>query len=44
MGNPFLTHDIDGSGLPVALQDRVMFSPSIGVFTSGWMVILGSSV
>ena len=44
MGNPSLTQDIDGSGFPVALQDRVIFSPSIGVLFSGWMVIMGSSV
>ena len=44
MGNSSLTQDIDGSGFPVALQDRVIFSPSIGVFPSGWMVIKGSSV
>ena len=43
-GDPSLTQDIDGSGFPVALQDRVIFSPSMGVFPSGRVVIKGSSV
>ena len=43
MGNPSLTQDIDGSGFPVALQDRVIFSPSIRLFPSGRVVIKGSS-
>ena len=42
--DPSLTQDIDGSGFPVALQNRVIFFPSMGVFPSGWMVIKGSSV
>ena len=44
MGDPSLTQDIDGSGFPVALQDRVIFSPSMGVFPSRRVVIKGSSV
>ena len=44
MGDSSLTQDIDGSGFPVALQDRVIFSPSMGVFPSGRVVIKGSSV
>ena len=44
MGDPSLTQDIDGSGFPEALQDRVVFSPSMGVFPSGRVVIKGSSV
>ena len=44
MGDPSFTQDIDGSGFPVALQERVIFSPCMGVFLSGWMVIKGSSV
>jgi len=27
-GDPFLVHDIVGGGFPVALQDKVTFSPS----------------
>ena len=44
MGDPSLIQDIDGSGFPVALQNRVIFSPSMGVFPSGRVVIKGSSV
>ena len=44
MGDPSLTQDIDGSGFPVALQDRVIFSPSLRIFPSGRVVIRGSSV
>ena len=44
--DPYLVHDIVGTGFPVALQDKVTFSPRPSVFVSliGCLVILGSSV
>lgn len=43
-GNPLLVHDIVGSGFPVALQDKVTFSPSFFVTFCGEAVISGLSV
>ncbi len=40
-GDPFLVHDIVGTGFPVALQDKVTFSPSVSVLAFGWAMILG---
>ncbi len=34
-GNPFLVHEIVGSGFPVALQDKLTFSPSAFVAACG---------
>ena len=34
-GDPFLLHDIVGAGFPASLQDKVTFSPSVFVWTSG---------
>ena len=42
--DPPLVHDIDGVGFPVALQDKVTFSPSVGVVCCGCAVIWGWSV
>ncbi len=35
IGDPFLVHDIVGSGFPVALQDKVTLSPSVSVSACG---------
>ena len=40
-GDPFLVHDIVGTGFPVTLQDKVMLSPSVFVSLNGCAVILG---
>ena len=37
--DPPLVHDIDGVGFPVALQDKITFSPSVGVLFCGCAVI-----
>ena len=44
MGDPSLTQDINGPGFPVALQNRAIFSPSMGGVPSRWMVIKDTSV
>ena len=43
-GDPFLVHDIAGTGFPLALQVKVTFCPSVSVSFSGWAVISGLSV
>ncbi len=43
-GNPFLVHDIVGTGFPSALQDKLTLSPSTFVSLWGSAVILGWSV
>ena len=40
-GYPFLVHDIVGTGFPVALQGKIMLSPSFFVTLTGCTVILG---
>ena len=39
--NLFMVHDIDGSGFPVALQDKVMLFPSVSLAFDGYSVISG---
>ena len=40
-GDPFLVHDMIGTGFPVTLQDKVMLSPSVFMSLNGCEVILG---
>ena len=42
-GCPWMVHDIVGTGLPLALQDKVMFCPSLIVTPIGWVMIEGCS-
>ena len=44
IADPFLVHDIDGAGSPLALQDNVTFSPSVTVAFCGCVVISGATV
>ena len=39
-----LNHDITGSGSPLALQDKVMFLPSVTVVFCGCVVIWGATI
>ena len=43
-GDPSLVHDSVGGGFPVALQNKVMRSPSSGVTFLGCVIISGRSV
>lgn len=43
-GDPFLVHEIVSTGLPIASQDRVKFSPSVTISPCGCAVIDGFSV
>ena len=43
-GDPFIVHEIVSTGLPIASQDRVIFSPSVTISPSGCAVIDGFSV
>ena len=42
-GCPWMVHDIVGTGLPLALQNKVMFCPSLIVTPIGWVMIEGCS-
>ena len=44
IGDPSLVHDSVGGGFPVALQNKVMVSPSSSVTFLGCVIISGWSV